>query len=92
MKTEVKFGIYEYHISPSTLILENVWDLQLNLESNLSLTIDEFKILSRAKPKNIGCLCGVQYEYLVQLDCLEGSIQFRTIGGKLFKRTLVHDA
>ena len=86
IKTDIQSGIYEYHLSPSTLIFENVWDFQLNLESNLSITIDEFKILSKSKPKNIDYLCNVQHEYLVLLDCFEGAIQFRTIGGKLFKR------
>ena len=87
IRAEIKSGRYEYHLSPSTLILENVWDVRFDLESNLSLTVDEVRILSQSRPKNADCLRYESQEYMVLIECLGGSIQFRTIGGRVFKRT-----
>ena len=87
IRAEIKSGRYEYHLSPSTLILENVWNVRFDLESNLSLTVDEVRILSQSRPKNADCLRYESQEYMVLIECLEGSIQFRTIGGRVFKRT-----
>ena len=56
IRAEIKSGRYEYHLSPSTLVLENVWDVRFDLESNLSLTVDEVRILSQSRPKmQIAC-------------------------------------
>ena len=77
---------FSYLLSPSTLIFENVWDIQFDIGPSLGMTIDSVKILSRTLPKNNRCLCHETYEYLLSIECMEGTIQFRTIGGKLFQR------
>ena len=87
VKAEFKSGSYEYQVSPSTLVWDNVWDVQFDLVTNLSITIDDFNVLMRSTPNNVRYLGDASYEYLISLECLEGTIQFRTIGGKLYKRS-----
>ena len=87
VKAEFKSGSYEYQVSPSTLVWDNVWDVQFDLATNLSITIDDFNVLTRSTPNNVRYLDDASYEYLISLECLEGTIQFRTIGGKLYKRS-----
>jgi hypothetical protein len=73
---------YKLKIAPATLVFDNVWDVNFEIDTNLSLDIDniikENPHASKNKPKEI------EYEWSIEL--LQGEITFKSIGFKLYLR------
>ncbi len=73
---------YKLKIAPATLIFNNVWDVNFDIDTNLSLDIDNITQknphVSKNKPKEI------EYEWSIEL--LQGEITFKSIGFKLYFR------
>lgn len=78
-----------FEIASSTLVFNNVWNVTCDLDTNLKLIVDDIHIISLQELRNIDFLDKSALEYRVQFDCLEGLIEFNTIGGMIYLRNIV---
>lgn len=75
-----------FELAPSVFVFENVWDIKMDIEMNVDLVIDDIDILSTSIPKNKDYLPSQSLEYLVRINCMEGLLQFRTIGMEIYQK------
>lgn len=77
---------YKFWVSPATLVFENVWDLNMSLQSSLELIIDQVIVGAKAiRPKNASHLPNqLERDWTIELN--NGDISFKSIGFKLFIR------
>jgi len=76
---------FKFWVSPVTLVFENVWDLNINLDSNCRLEINNIQRCNPEKPKNADFVNNrTQYDWLVETQ--QGEIVFKSVGFKQYIR------
>ena len=76
---------YKFIIAPATLIFNNVWNLEFDIDTNLSLDIDSIVMQNPHPPKNKDFLSEIQeYDWILILQ--QGEITFNSIGFELYIR------
>jgi hypothetical protein len=79
---------FKFWIAPATLVFENVYDLEFDLESyNVELEIDNIRREDARRPHNAQYI-GREIDWLWIIECQEGEIRFRSVGYKQFIRAL----
>lgn len=73
---------YSFWVSPCTLIFNNVWNLKVDLETNLEMVINEITRENAHEAKNLNG----KIEYDWQIELLQGEIKFKSIGYNLYLR------
>lgn len=81
-----KHGYYLFQVVPSTLVFENVWDLNIDISMDAELIIDNIKRLNPTTPRNIKYLSPATKEYDWTIELLQGEINFKSIGFRIYKR------
>lgn len=77
---------YELISFPATLVFENVWDIEININTDISLNIDQIQRFNPHPPRNIKYLPCDSIEYEWEISFMEGEIKFRSIGLILYNR------
>lgn len=76
---------YQFKIAPATLVFENVWNLIFDIDTNLSLSIDNVLMQNPHFPRNKEFLSEIkEYDWAIKL--LQGEITFKSIGFELYIR------
>ena len=82
IKPQEKEKRYKLKITPATLVFSNVWDVNFDIDTNLSLDIDSVvkknPHISRNKPQKM--------EYEWEMELLQGKITFKSIEFKIYFR------
>ena len=73
---------YKLRIAPATLVFNNVWDINFEIDTNLSLDIDN--VVKRNPHASKNKPMEVEYDWSIEL--LQGEITFKSIGFKLYLR------
>jgi hypothetical protein len=76
---------FKFRIAPATLVFKNVWDVVFEIETNLSLDIDNVSMVNPHYPKNNEILPEI-FEYDWTLTLQQGEISFKSIGFELYMR------
>jgi hypothetical protein len=77
---------FSFWVSPTTLIFENVYDIDLSISSyNGELEIDSIKREIMGAPRNARYI-GKNQEWIWTIECQEGEIKFRSTGYKQYIR------
>ena len=71
---------------PSTLVFENVWDLNMDISTDLDLIIDNIERSNPCIPRNIEYLPDFSKEYNWKIALIQGEINFKSIGMKIYQR------
>lgn len=78
---------FKFWVSPATLVFENVYDVEFELESYAGrLEIDDIERDDERPPRNARHI-GKQTEWKWSVRCQEGEIRFRSTGYKQYIRT-----
>jgi len=77
---------YNFKIYPATLVFENVWDIDINIEMDTDLIIDNIERNNPQIPRNIKYLLPYSKEYDWNIDLMVGEIRFKSIGLRIFQR------
>lgn len=83
---ELQNESYRFCISPCTFMFSNIWDIDIDIGMNLTLTIDNMEVLSVQEPRNSSVLSEDTKEYTCRINFLEGSFTFRTIDFIIIQR------
>jgi hypothetical protein len=76
---------YKFKIAPATLVFKNVWNLVFDIDTNLTLSIDDISMQNPHLPKNKDYVSGeMEHDWLITL--LEGEISFKSIGFEIYVR------
>lgn len=86
ISTELQYENFHFHISPSTFVFSNVWDIDIDIMMNMDLTIDSVEIISEQKPRNISVLPKDTKEYTYRINFMEGSFTFKSIDFTIVQR------
>lgn len=74
-------GNYNFKVSPAILVFENVWNLNIDIDSSLSLDIDEISRSNPRPPKNAESIKKeFEYDWIIQLQ--QGELSFSSVGFK----------
>lgn len=76
---------YKFKIAPATLVFENVWNLVFDIDTNLTLSIDDVTMQNPHLPKNKDYLPEIM-EYDWSISLLQGEITFKSIGFEIYIR------
>jgi hypothetical protein len=80
-----KDGGYKFKIAPATLVFENVWNLVFDIDTNLTLSIDDVSMQNPHLPKNKDYIPEImEYDWVISL--LQGEISFKSIGYEIYIR------
>lgn len=72
---------FKFLVAPVILEFENVWNLQIDIESNLKMEIYSIKRENPVPPKNVLYLkSGFEYDWTIELQ--QGQINFKSVGFK----------
>ena len=76
---------YKFRVAPATLNFHNVWNISFDIETNLSLEIDNITRNNPHSPKNKEIYPNaIEYDWLIELQ--QGEISFKSIGFDLHLR------
>ena len=76
---------FKFHLAPATLVFRNVWDLKINIESNLDLEISDIHRDNPHQPKNAKQVQeSIEYDWRIETN--DGEITFKSIGYKQYFR------
>jgi len=76
---------YKFKLAPATLIFQNVWNLVFDIDTNLSLDIDNISMQNPHFPINKDFLPEIkEYDWIISLQ--QGEITFKSIGLELYLR------
>ena len=73
---------YRFKVCPATIVFKNVWDIVFDISTDDDIIVSQVGTVLCGTPRNseyINC----KNEYEVNIECLQGSISFKTIGGHL---------
>jgi hypothetical protein len=76
---------FKFWVVPATLVFRNVWDLNINLESNVKLEIQDLFRENPHPPKNAKHI-EESTEYDWRIETHSGEITFKSVGFKLYFR------
>lgn len=76
---------YSFRIAPATLVFKNVWNLVVDIDTNLALDIDSISMQNPHPPRNKDYIPD-QKEYDWNIRLSQGEITFNSIGFDLFIR------
>src|SRR4051812_39017845 len=74
---------YQFWISPTTLVFENIYDLVLDLEGDGELQLDSIVREDPRRPRNAEAI-GRDTEWNWRLLCQQGELHFRSVGYKMY--------
>ncbi len=77
---------YSFCVVPSTLVFENVWDVNMDISMDMELIIDTISRSNPVIPKNIDYLSKSAKEYDWTIELLQGEIRFKSIAIKICQR------
>lgn len=83
---KLQYENFHFHISPSTFVFSNVWDIDIDIVMNMDLIIDSMEIISEQKPRNISVLSKDTKEYTYRINFMEGSFTFKSIDFTIVQR------
>jgi len=86
LEYKLKEGYYKFTLCPSTVVLNNINNLTIDIDADDGLVINDATINTILTPKNIEYLPHGTKEIDIEIELMEGSISFRTIGGSLYIR------
>ncbi len=86
LDSQLKEGYYKFTLCPSTVVLNNINNLTIDIDADDGLVINDATINTILTPKNIEYLPHGTKEIDIEIELMEGSISFRTIGGSLYIR------
>ena len=86
LEYKLKEGYYKFTLCPSTVVLNNINNLTIDIDADDGLVINEATINTILTPNNIEYLPHGTKEIDIEIELMEGSISFRTIGGSLYIR------
>lgn len=86
LEYKLKEGYYKFTLCPSTVVLNNINNLTIDIDADDGLVINDTTINTILTPKNIEYLPHGTKEIDIEIELMEGSISFRTIGGSLYIR------
>lgn len=72
-KSEIEY--FKFNVAKASLLFENVYDLQIEINTDANVRINEVSRSKRSTNKNTGV-----EEWVWLLDCIEGSIKFISSG------------
>jgi hypothetical protein len=76
---------YKFKVAPATLVFHNAWDIIFDIETNLSLEIDDVVMSNPHEAKNKEVvLSKPEYDWHIELQ--QGDIFFKSIGFELYLR------
>jgi len=76
---------YFYRIYPATIVFKNVWDITFDLSTDDDIIVSQVETFYCGIPQNAECIkCRKEYE--VNIECLQGRISFKTIGGNIVQK------
>ena len=78
---------FKFWVSPCTLVFENVWDLKLEVSSSVGLEINDI-LRTDPRPAKNAEFMQHRPEYSWIIETQQGSIEFNSVGYKLFVRQL----
>ena len=76
---------YLFRICPATIVFKNVWDITLDISTDDDIVVSQVQTVYCGIPRNeeyIDC----KKEYEVNIECLQGNISFKTIGGNIVQK------
>ena len=76
---------YSYELFPATIVFKNVRDVSLDISTHEHIDVDHIEVVYCGIPKNSEYIQAFA-EYEVTIDCLQGLISFKTIGGYLIQK------
>lgn len=80
-----KSNKYLFRIYPATVVFKNVWDIIIDISTDDDIIISQVQTAYYGIPRNEEYInCSKEYE--VNIECLQGDISFKTIGGNIVKR------
>lgn len=74
-----------YRIYPATIVFTNVWDVTIDISTDDEIIVDQVDTRYYGIPRNaeyINC----RKEYIVNIECLQGSVSFKTVGGNIVQK------
>ena len=86
LEYKLKEGYFKFTLCPSTVVLNNINNLTIDIDADDGLVINDATINTILTPKNIEYLPHGTKEIDIEIELMEGSISFRTIGGSLYIR------
>jgi hypothetical protein len=76
---------YKFWVSPATLVFENVYDLEIDIDCNLSIEIDTICREQPKQPKNSSYIKkDLEWKWAILTQC--GEINFQSVGYKMYVR------
>ena len=76
---------YMYKVYPATIVFKNVWDITIEISNDNDIIISQVEAVYCGIPRN-GEYINYKKEYVVNIECLQGSISFKTVGGVLVQK------
>ena len=76
---------YRFMIAPATLVFRNVWNLIVDIDTNLALDIDSVSMQNPHYPKNKDCVQD-ENEYDLNIGLQQGEISFSSSGFEIYIR------
>ena len=73
---------YMFKVCPATIVFRNVWDITFDISTDDDVIVSQVDSFLCCTPQNkeyINC----NNEYEINIECLQGCISFKTIGGYL---------
>lgn len=83
--TDKENPYYKFWIAPTTLVFENVYDLEIDISSDLSIEIDTIYREEARQPKNHKYIDKtIEWKWIISTQC--GEVSFRSVGYKMYVR------
>ena len=77
-----KNGNCLFKVRPATIVFKNVWDITIDISTDDDIIISHIETTKCGTPKNKDYI-NYENEYEVNIECLQGNIMFKTVGGYL---------
>ena len=71
-----------FKVRPATIVFKNVWDINIDISTDDDIIISHIETTKCGAPKNKDYV-NYEIEYEVDIECLQGNIVFKTVGGYL---------
>ena len=71
-----------FKVRPATIVFKNVWDITIDISTDDDIIISHIETTKCGTPKNKDYI-NYENEYEVNIECLQGNIMFKTVGGYL---------
>lgn len=87
LKWHTEKSKWKFSVSPVTIVFKNVYDIEMDIDSNTQLIMDDIIKSNPRTPKNTDHLPANTLEYDWYFDLIVGGeIRFKSIGMTMYKR------